>query len=222
MNDKLDSSPWYSRRRPVILALVLFFPAGLYAIWKGEHFSKPVRWAVSVLGSLLFLAIIASPRSTPRPPSGEVVSRPVVRDASHRRLGESFRVGDFTYLIERVERREVIGNALHSEQAGAGAVFLVVHYRVRNEGDSTARVLSDQFRLVDAGGRTFEVSSRASTALMMSGQQQDFLLSELQPGIFKAQVSAFEVPVEALAGLRLEIPEGGLFGGVVAVVLEDG
>jgi len=35
-------------RVAVIGLLIVVFPVGLYCMWKGEHFSTPVRWVVTV------------------------------------------------------------------------------------------------------------------------------------------------------------------------------
>jgi len=32
----------------VICLLIFIFPVGLYCMWKGEHFTTPVRWGVTV------------------------------------------------------------------------------------------------------------------------------------------------------------------------------
>jgi len=37
-----------SNRVVVIGLLVFVFPVGLYCMWKGEHFSTPVRWVITV------------------------------------------------------------------------------------------------------------------------------------------------------------------------------
>jgi hypothetical protein len=38
-----------NNRVVVIVLLILFFPLGLYCLWKGQHFSKTVRWIITAL-----------------------------------------------------------------------------------------------------------------------------------------------------------------------------
>ncbi len=37
-----------SKRYIVIILLIVFFPLGLYCMWKGEHFPKAARWVITV------------------------------------------------------------------------------------------------------------------------------------------------------------------------------
>jgi len=37
-----------SNRVAVIGLIIFIFPLGLYCMWKGEHFSTPVRWVITV------------------------------------------------------------------------------------------------------------------------------------------------------------------------------
>jgi len=100
-----------------------------------------------------------------------------------------------------------------SEKAGPGATFVIVDYYIRNEGKKTETVLTDDFEIVDSQGRRFSPSSDATTTYMMLSDNQDFIISQLQPGIAKATAQIFEVPTTELkAGLRLRIPEKGLLG----------
>lgn len=40
---------WYQKPKGVIILLILFFPIGLYQMWKNELWSKSTRWIVTVL-----------------------------------------------------------------------------------------------------------------------------------------------------------------------------
>jgi len=126
-------------------------------------------------------------------------------------LGEAFRLGSFSYQFTRVETRRTLGNRMFQKQASAGAVFVLVHYTELNEGSETATVLSGTMELQDARNRTFRSSSEAMTTLAMSGQN-DLIASELQPGLQRDAVVAFELPEDAAQGqMTLVIPERGLF-----------
>lgn len=50
-----DNSPYYYRTWFVVFMLVLFFPAGLILMWKGNKFGEMSRIMISAMGlSLLF------------------------------------------------------------------------------------------------------------------------------------------------------------------------
>lgn len=126
---------------------------------------------------------------------------------------QKFRLGDYTYEIKRCEARSRLGSDFLPAKPSAGAVFLVVRFSIANETKKTATVLSDDFTLRDSQGREFRPASNALTALMMQDANKDFLVTEIQPGIEKESVTAFEIPKDALSGnLTLVVPEKGILG----------
>lgn len=48
---------WYDSKAIVILLLILFFPVGLYALWKGQNFSTVVK---GILTGVICLAVLGS------------------------------------------------------------------------------------------------------------------------------------------------------------------
>lgn len=47
---------WYHRNGPVILWLILFFPVGLYGMWKGQRFSPATRSIVTIIYGIMMVA----------------------------------------------------------------------------------------------------------------------------------------------------------------------
>jgi Domain of unknown function (DUF4352) len=133
---------------------------------------------------------------------------------------QKFRLGDFSYEIKRCEIRARLGPEFLSAKPGAGAVFLVVRFAISNETKKTETVVSDDFTLRDEQGREFSPASSALMALMMEGENKDFLLSEIQPGVEKESITAFEIPKTALSTkLLLIVPEKGLLGSKTVEVI---
>lgn len=139
-----------------------------------------------------------------------------------------FRLGNFSYTINACTTRDIIGSGYKTTtRASNGAVFLLVHFNIVNEMDKTQTVTTDDFLIRDEKGREFRPSSTANTALLMEGETDEFLIRELQPGIEKNCVTAFELPQEAVDSLNLSliIPEKGFFGkkqAVVKISTDDG
>lgn len=128
-------------------------------------------------------------------------------------LNEPFKLGDFLYNVKKVTARRSVGNQFMREKASEGAIFLIVEYTIENQGKETATVMTNDFKIVDSQQRTFQPASNANTALAMSGKSKDMLLAQVQPGLKKTMMTAFEVPEPAVkAGVTLVIPEKGLFG----------
>lgn len=155
-------------------------------------------------------------------PTEETVAEKPPAKARQPKLGEAFRLGDFTYVIKDVKVMDEVGKGYGKKAASDGAAFVVVQFTIQNEGNATETVLTDDFLIVDAKGREFRPSTDANMALAMAGGGKDMIVSELQPGLKKATATAFELPEASAKGtFTLVIPEKGLLGtGAVRITLK--
>lgn len=224
-----------SLQRPGFIFLAIV-SNGLLFIWWGEKLGAVWKFALSVLLCLFFLppafvetvpsnnspALVASPVLQSRPTANvPPPSREEKPPRSRVQLKESFRLGNFTYKILGTSRQTEIGGGFSHLMTSPGAVFFLVNYKITNESNKTETVMSDDFVLKDSKGREFRPSSKALTALTMSEPDRDFILSELQPGLTKQTITAFEIPVSALeAEVVLIVPEKGWGAGRVEVLLK--
>lgn len=64
MNDNKSLS-WNQRPSVIILLLIVFFPIGLYLMWKNSLWSKRTRWIVTGVISLVFIVIGINGGSSP-------------------------------------------------------------------------------------------------------------------------------------------------------------
>jgi hypothetical protein len=186
------------------------------------------------IGAWLFLAIIvffiiglASDNSDRNKAKANETQANAI-PATPRSLGENFKLGGFSYTITSANKTTHIGSSdlegeivdalLQNVQKDIGinpfnstSSFLVIRYTIKNEGTDSSVVSTSDFKVVDSKGRNFRSSSEATTALIMN-QGADFMFSELQPGIQKNGVQAFELPNDAFDGkLTLVVPEKGFF-----------
>lgn len=67
---------WYQKTGGVILFLVIFFPVGLYLMWKHANWSKTVKWVITVIIALIVIGngSNANKTSTPSSVSNQVSS----------------------------------------------------------------------------------------------------------------------------------------------------
>jgi len=134
-------------------------------------------------------------------------------------MRREFQFGEYKYNIIGVERHSQIGQQPFGETAGPGATFVVVAYSIENCTKESQTVQSDDFTLVDSEGRSFSTSSKVATALAMAYQDNDFILSELQPGLPRKMRQGFELPIKSIgSGMTLVIPEKGWFTSGKAMV----
>ena len=125
---------------------------------------------------------------------------------------DEFQLGNFSYLVERVHTEKAVGSSSTRQEASPGAIWLIVRYTIENAGQRTATAIASNITIVDEQNRIFDPSSNGSVALAMS-EGIDLAISQLQPGIRRAQVAVFEVPkstVESKNGFHVVIPEKGL------------
>ncbi len=124
------------------------------------------------------------------------------------KLNETFTCGDFSYKFTAVEKLEKIGdNQYNTELPAEGAVFVLVRYVEENLSKETKTVFTGRFKLIDNKEREFTESSKASTALSMVEKDQDWLLSQVQPGVPHKSGVIFEVPKDA-KGFFIKISAG--------------
>lgn len=160
----------------------------------------------------------AEPKREPKPEPMPKASESLAEGADMTYLGDTFTLGKFTYRVIGVEAVKEIRGAggFVRQKASPDSAYLVVRYEIANNGKETATVMADDFEIVDSQGRKFRPSSEATTAYVMGGGKKDLLVTELQPGITRAEVQLFEIPTSELStgttGTKLVIPEKGLLG----------
>jgi hypothetical protein len=176
---------------------------------------KKLILAVGLLGVLTF-ACCAGMANRPRTGATGTTSAaaspgaPSAPSAAAYPIGQPFRLGEFTYVVQQPEVRRSVGGEFMRESASEGAVFLVVNYTEQNNGTETHTGLGSPFTIRDAAGRTFRPSSRAETTAAMSARVE--LIPELQPGVTHRGVTVFEVPAEDARGtLTIVAEERGTF-----------
>lgn len=180
-----------------------------WARWEAKD--APARpWLATELGALERLAILGGLDASTK--SRMSYLREEAKRPRQPGLGEEFTLGDFAYVVKSVGVRDAVGSGYSRKRASEDARFVVVDFSIRNDGNRTKTVMTDDFRIVDARGREYRPSSEANTALAFS-RGKDLILSELQPGLKKSTSTAFEVPQDVANGeFTLVIPEKGLFG----------
>jgi len=137
------------------------------------------------------------------------------------KIGDKFDVGDYTYCVSKVSAKNSIGNEMFGKKASEDAIFVIVSYSIRNNTNKTQTVLANDFKLIDARGREFASSSEASSAYGMSGGNNEFIVSQLQPGITKKTATVFEIQNDAADDfITIKIPEKG-WGSGAALIMVD-
>ncbi|MCB2199696.1 DUF4352 domain-containing protein [bacterium] len=137
-------------------------------------------------------------------------------------IGETFTLGKYQYHITHVKRGSAIGTKYNNTKASDGAVFVAIYYTIENIDNETHVVALDDFILVDWLGRRFDASSNANTQLSFLLDYKGLFSEQLQPGLMRKMVTAYEVPTQVLENaITFEIPEKGIWNtGISRVVVK--
>ncbi len=212
--------PSYCHWALLTLTTLICFPVTLILVrWKSTY-SKRGKWAWTGACGLMFLAFVANGQSE-REGAGsgnfaesrkeQTTSAPAAMGTW--KVGDEFKLGDFKYKVVSTDRRSTVGdNQFFRKSASPGATFIVVSYTIENCSNESQTVMSDDFVLLDSSGRRFQPSSDANV-MLLAGENKDFILSQLQPGVPRAMKTAFELPESAAnSDMTLIVPEKGFFG----------
>lgn len=63
-NQSTSSKKWYTESIWIIVLLVLFFPVGLFLMWKYSTWNKAVKWIITVIIAIFVLTSLVSSNST--------------------------------------------------------------------------------------------------------------------------------------------------------------
>jgi hypothetical protein len=186
---------------------------------KKRHWRKALGIAVLLLVGLAILGLKApqsrGQRSTAAGPVPTLTASAGSKADDVYPLGKGFQLGEYTYTITGCKTAATLGRM----RSGPGATYVVVTFSVRNESKRTRAVPTDGFKLEDAKGIVYRNCRDATTALWLSGNENDLFSNEVPPGMTTRSVSAFEVQVASLKQpIKLVIPEVGLFASGTAAV----
>jgi uncharacterized membrane protein YgcG len=112
---------------------------------------------------------------------------------SEYKAKSEFRQGDLSYDVTGEAITSSIGGDQSGIKAEEGARFVIIYLTIRNESDATRTVSANDFKLRDAKGRLFSVSTDAIKFV-----ERDIVFRQLQPGITKKAATVFEVPADSL------------------------
>jgi hypothetical protein len=68
---------WYQKPTGIIILLIVFFPVGLFLMWKNEMWSKKTRWIVTGAIGILFIANAGGSGSADKPKLEEVMPQAI-------------------------------------------------------------------------------------------------------------------------------------------------
>jgi hypothetical protein len=224
MDNSTTQSKWYDKTWLVIVLCIIFFPVGLYALWKNKSISKGWKIGVTVVIALIVIANLgdekkastsstsASSISTENSQSSDNITTEADNAPTYAKIGDEITIEHFVYRVNGVRFAKSLGNEFAKQTADG--IYLIVDLSLKNMDNEEHTLDNSMFKLTDASGTEFESSTDATTALEMDGKETLFL-KQCNPKIQKQGLLAFEVPEKGIYDLHLS---GGFWTGKTAVV----
>ncbi|WP_196595203.1 DUF4352 domain-containing protein [Pectinatus frisingensis] len=227
---------FYQRSWFVILMLIVFFPVGLYLMWKDTTWSKKAKVIISIIFALLIInaAINKDDKNQPveQPQTVQQQTNKSENKQPAKEKKKDFE--DWTVNVEGVGKikggissnvgiavigintTNSIGDDFSSQQAQGK--FVVVKVAVSNGQNDAITVDSNSFKLIDDKNREFSASVEGMTALQMSNGNAKGFLTKVNPGIVTDVTFVFDVPKD-VQGLKLKA-RGGFTGKAIILPLQ--
>ncbi|GIV29815.1 MAG: hypothetical protein KatS3mg028_1545 [Bacteroidia bacterium] len=204
---------WYEKTWLVVLLCIVFFPVGLYALWKNSSIAK--GWKIGVT---IFFAIVVLAQLGKEGGSGSISSNSNFESSendnkpSYAKIGDEVTIGHFVYRVNGVQFVKSIGNDFLRKTSDG--IYVVVDLSLKNLDKKEHTLDNSLFKLTDDSGTEFESSVEGTTALEMAGHETLFL-KQCNPKITKRGLLCFEVPETGVYDLHLS---GGFWSGKTTVV----
>ncbi len=113
-------------------------------------------------------------------------------------VNEEVTVGDFAYKVQQPQFAVVVGSSYSQKFANASAVYVVVRFSERNDGNESHQAIGNPLKFKDSQGREFTPDTEATMALRSSENLQ--FMPQLQPGLETPGIAVFQVPRESATG----------------------
>lgn len=224
MENSTTTSKWYDKTWLVIVLCIIFFPVGLYALWKNQSIAKGWKIGITVVIALIVIASLgddkktsnssnsASSNSTENSQSSDSKTAEADNAPTYAKIGDEITIEHFVYRVNDVRFAKSLGNEFTKQTADG--IYLIVDLSLKNMDNEEHTLDNSMFKLTDASGTEFQSSTDATTALEMDGKETLFL-KQCNPKIQKQGLLAFEVPEKGVYDLHLS---GGFWTGKTAVV----
>ena len=116
------------------------------------------------------------------------------------KVGETFTTKKFEITVTNVSKRRSVGDTFWNETASEGAVYVAVQWKYKNITDQPINSFSfPELKLVSPKGVEYEIDSAATIAFSSQVNQNEKVISDLNPGITVKAADVFEVASDLIA-----------------------
>jgi hypothetical protein len=191
--DNSTNSNWYDKTWLVVVLCILFFPVGLYALWKNEHIKKGWKIAVTIFIGLLVIAQISGNDKK----DSKTISSSNVKEENEASkvigIGQILSTQYFDIVVNNAEIKDRVntGNPYANLKPEAGNKYLIIDASFKNT-DNESRMLMDGSVWINYNGKNYEYDK--SETIMLEGW--GLLLDQINPLTTKRTKLVYKIPAE--------------------------
>jgi hypothetical protein len=185
---------WYDSQTTVILLCLLFFPIGLYALWKSNTITKTWKVVFTIIISLIVISQIAK-QSDSHTAIADNSSTSNERTSSARtvRAGEVLHSAYFDVVVNKVELADRVstGNEFSDLNAEQGIKYLIINASFKNT-DKESRMLTEGTVWINYNGKDYQFD-KSETVL---AEGWGLFLDQINPLTVKTTNIVYKLPDE--------------------------
>lgn len=185
---------WYNKTWLVITLCILFFPLGLYALWKNTNLKKEVRISIG-LATLVFIVLISrnSDKHSSEGNSSSSDNSTTQATVSHPQIGQTLHTKYFDITVNSagIQNEVNTGNPYADLKPSAGNKYLVMNVTFKNI-DNEGRMLTNGNLLINYNGKDYDYDVTENVMLEGWG----IVLDNINPLVSKTTNLVYKIPNE--------------------------
>jgi len=190
-NTTTQLKKWYDNTWLVILLCIVFFPVGLYALWKNQSISKGWKIGITIVIALIVLAQLGedtkNSSSTTDHSSFNLDEKNVVR------VGDVLRTDYFEIKVNKVSLTNAVntGNMFADLKPERDHLYLIINVTFKNI-DTESRMPTDGSVWINYNGKNYQFDK--SETILVDGWGLKF--DQLNPLTTKTTNLVYKIPAE--------------------------
>ncbi len=180
---------------------------GIYATYKSETPGKGKWWVVSILVTLIFVSLFndkkkertesasSSSSSTETTSGSEAPSESQKKPVDFPKVGQMVKTDSFEITLTKFLEKSSVGNEYLNQKASEGAIYVAVEFKYKNVSGKpiSSYKLPNKLKLIGPDGIKYESDSGASSYYATETNNDQKILSDLNPGITSKSSEVFEI-----------------------------